>query len=148
MWNVCVARKAPLVASDSSSSGGSDSEEEEEEEKAGVVTETLSTGSGQETGKLTMDAKHEKAVFPRYERKWLAGCGWVPWHSHKGGGQAKSATGPWTANGSLMGVWPLLAFERKDVPVPRWVGRESFRGGVEFHCFQKGEIVEALPGGD
>ncbi|XP_028935246.1 serine/threonine-protein phosphatase 6 regulatory subunit 2 isoform X1 [Ornithorhynchus anatinus] len=30
-WNVCVARKAPLVASDSSSSGGSDSEEEEED---------------------------------------------------------------------------------------------------------------------
>ncbi|XP_033017354.1 serine/threonine-protein phosphatase 6 regulatory subunit 2 isoform X2 [Lacerta agilis] len=54
VWNVCVARKAPLVASDS---------EEEEEEKAGVVTETISTGSGQETIKLTMDAKNEKALF-------------------------------------------------------------------------------------
>ncbi|KFV71274.1 Serine/threonine-protein phosphatase 6 regulatory subunit 3, partial [Dryobates pubescens] len=61
VWNVCVTRKAPLVASDSSSSGGSDSEEEEE--KANVVTETISTGSGQETIKLTMDAKNEKAVF-------------------------------------------------------------------------------------
>ncbi|XP_071590382.1 serine/threonine-protein phosphatase 6 regulatory subunit 2 isoform X2 [Heliangelus exortis] len=61
VWNVCVTRKAPLVASDSSSSGGSDSEEEEE--KADTVTETISTGSGQETIKLTMDAKKEKAVF-------------------------------------------------------------------------------------
>ncbi|XP_069717313.1 serine/threonine-protein phosphatase 6 regulatory subunit 2 [Phaenicophaeus curvirostris] len=61
VWNVCVTRKAPLVASDSSSSGGSDSDEEEE--KAESVTETISTGSGQETIKLTMDAKNEKAVF-------------------------------------------------------------------------------------
>uniref|UniRef100_A0A8D0GPG3 Protein phosphatase 6 regulatory subunit 2 n=1 Tax=Sphenodon punctatus TaxID=8508 RepID=A0A8D0GPG3_SPHPU len=61
VWNVCVARKAPLVASDSSSSGGSDSEEEEE--KTDIITETISTGSGQETIKLTMDAKNEKAVF-------------------------------------------------------------------------------------
>ncbi|KFR13038.1 Serine/threonine-protein phosphatase 6 regulatory subunit 3, partial [Opisthocomus hoazin] len=61
VWNVCVTRKAPLVASDSSSSGGSDSDEEED--KADVVTETISTGSGQETIKLTMDAKNEKAVF-------------------------------------------------------------------------------------
>ncbi|XP_035751977.1 serine/threonine-protein phosphatase 6 regulatory subunit 2 isoform X2 [Egretta garzetta] len=61
VWNVCVTRKAPLVASDSSSSGGSDSDEEEE--KADIVTETISTGSGQETIKLTMDAKNEKAVF-------------------------------------------------------------------------------------
>ncbi|NXN27046.1 PP6R2 phosphatase, partial [Nycticryphes semicollaris] len=61
VWNVCVTRKAPLVASDSSSSGGSDSEEEEE--KAESVTETISTGSGQETIKLSVDAKNEKAVF-------------------------------------------------------------------------------------
>ncbi|XP_035170946.1 serine/threonine-protein phosphatase 6 regulatory subunit 2 isoform X2 [Oxyura jamaicensis] len=61
VWNVCVTRKAPLVASDSSSSGGSDSDEEDD--KADVVTETISTGSGQETIKLTMDAKNEKAVF-------------------------------------------------------------------------------------
>ncbi|XP_026577693.1 serine/threonine-protein phosphatase 6 regulatory subunit 2 isoform X1 [Pseudonaja textilis] len=60
-WNVCVARKAPLVASDSSSSGGSDSEEEDE--AASVVTETLSPGSGQETAPLTVDAKKEKALF-------------------------------------------------------------------------------------
>ncbi|XP_035425170.1 serine/threonine-protein phosphatase 6 regulatory subunit 2 [Cygnus atratus] len=61
VWNVCVTRKAPLVASDSSSSGGSDSDEEDD--KADVVTETISTGSGQETIKLTVDAKNEKAVF-------------------------------------------------------------------------------------
>ncbi|XP_019365253.1 PREDICTED: serine/threonine-protein phosphatase 6 regulatory subunit 2 isoform X2 [Gavialis gangeticus] len=61
VWNVCVTRKAPLVASDSSSSGGSDSEEDED--KTDIVTETISTGSGQETIKLTMDAKNEKAVF-------------------------------------------------------------------------------------
>ncbi|MGH0127622.1 UNVERIFIED_CONTAM: hypothetical protein FKN15_035262 [Acipenser sinensis] len=61
VWNVCVARKSPLVASDSSSSGGSDSEEEED--KTDIVTETIKTGSGHETVKLTMDAKNEKAVF-------------------------------------------------------------------------------------
>uniref|UniRef100_A0A8B9VRW7 Protein phosphatase 6 regulatory subunit 2 n=1 Tax=Anas zonorhyncha TaxID=75864 RepID=A0A8B9VRW7_9AVES len=66
VWNVCVTRKAPLVASDSSSSGGSDSDEEDD--KADVVTETISTGSGQETIKLTVDAKNEKAVFTRCER--------------------------------------------------------------------------------
>ncbi|NWW91139.1 PP6R2 phosphatase, partial [Rhynochetos jubatus] len=61
VWNVCVTRKAPLVASDSSSSGGSDSDEEED--KADTVTETISTGSGQETIQLTVDAKKEKAGF-------------------------------------------------------------------------------------
>uniref|UniRef100_A0A8B9PV29 Protein phosphatase 6 regulatory subunit 2 n=1 Tax=Apteryx owenii TaxID=8824 RepID=A0A8B9PV29_APTOW len=69
VWNVCVTRKAPLVASDSSSSGGSDSDEEDD--KADIVTETISTGSGQETIKLTMDAKNEKAVFTRCERNHL-----------------------------------------------------------------------------
>nr|XP_009476381.1 PREDICTED: serine/threonine-protein phosphatase 6 regulatory subunit 2 [Pelecanus crispus] len=70
-WNVCVTRKAPLVASDSSSSGGSDSDEEED--KADIVTETISTGSGQETIKLTMDAKNEKAVFTRVFRPAVGG---------------------------------------------------------------------------
>ncbi|KAI1888005.1 hypothetical protein AGOR_G00180590 [Albula goreensis] len=65
-WNVCVARKAPLVASDSSSSGGSDSEEDEDD-KADIVTETITTGAGKETIKLTMDAKNEKAVFTSEE---------------------------------------------------------------------------------
>uniref|UniRef100_A0A8B9Q4C7 Protein phosphatase 6 regulatory subunit 2 n=1 Tax=Apteryx owenii TaxID=8824 RepID=A0A8B9Q4C7_APTOW len=74
VWNVCVTRKAPLVASDSSSSGGSDSDEEDD--KADIVTETISTGSGQETIKLTMDAKNEKAVFTRCERNHLGS-----WHS-------------------------------------------------------------------
>ncbi|XP_068257769.1 serine/threonine-protein phosphatase 6 regulatory subunit 2 isoform X3 [Nyctibius grandis] len=71
VWNVCVTRKAPLVASDSSSSGGSDSDEEED--KADMVTETISTGSGQETIKLTMDAKNEKAVFTRVFRPAVRG---------------------------------------------------------------------------
>ncbi|XP_075455366.1 serine/threonine-protein phosphatase 6 regulatory subunit 2 [Ascaphus truei] len=59
-WNVCVARKAPVVGSDSSSSGGSDSEEEE---KTNIITETISTGAGHETIRLTVDAKNEKATF-------------------------------------------------------------------------------------
>ncbi|XP_029104457.1 serine/threonine-protein phosphatase 6 regulatory subunit 2-like isoform X2 [Scleropages formosus] len=61
-WSVCSTRKAPLVASDSSSSGGSDSEDDDED-KADVVTETIATAAGKETVKLTVDAKHEKAVF-------------------------------------------------------------------------------------
>jgi len=60
------------VASDSSSSGGSDSEDEDE--KGDVVTETISTGAGQETVKLTMDAKNEKAVFTRWERGHSGGA--------------------------------------------------------------------------
>ncbi|KAM4677546.1 serine/threonine-protein phosphatase 6 regulatory subunit 2 isoform 2-T2 [Discoglossus pictus] len=60
VWNVCVARKAPVMGSDSSSSGGSDSEEEE---KPNIVTETISTAAGQETIRLTMDTKNEKATF-------------------------------------------------------------------------------------
>ncbi|XP_044534521.1 serine/threonine-protein phosphatase 6 regulatory subunit 2 [Gracilinanus agilis] len=69
VWNVCVARKAPLVASDSSSSGGSDSEEEEEEEekKAGIVIETVSPGPGQEGLKLTTEAKAEISVITSTE---------------------------------------------------------------------------------
>ncbi|KAJ8387351.1 hypothetical protein AAFF_G00157280 [Aldrovandia affinis] len=65
-WNVCVARKAPLVASDSSSSGGSDSDEDDDD-KADIVTETITTGAGKETIKLTVDAKNEKAVFTSEE---------------------------------------------------------------------------------
>ncbi|KAG8440125.1 hypothetical protein GDO86_006063 [Hymenochirus boettgeri] len=60
VWNVCVARKNPVVGSDSSSSGGSDSEEED---KHIIVTETICTGSGHETIRLTMDTKNEKATF-------------------------------------------------------------------------------------
>ncbi|XP_023558236.1 serine/threonine-protein phosphatase 6 regulatory subunit 2 isoform X3 [Octodon degus] len=44
-WNVCVTRKAPLVASDSSSSGGSDSEDEE---KLAATAEPVSSGLGRE----------------------------------------------------------------------------------------------------
>ncbi|XP_041441013.1 protein phosphatase 6 regulatory subunit 2 L homeolog isoform X2 [Xenopus laevis] len=62
VWNVCVARKNPVIGSDSSSSGGSDSDEED---KNNIVTETISTGSGHETIRLTMDTKNEKATFSR-----------------------------------------------------------------------------------
>ncbi|XP_020036868.2 serine/threonine-protein phosphatase 6 regulatory subunit 2 isoform X2 [Castor canadensis] len=48
-WNVCVTRKAPLVASDSSSSGGSDSEDDE---KAAGAVEAVSTGHGPEAPRL------------------------------------------------------------------------------------------------
>ncbi|KAG7522850.1 serine serine/threonine-protein phosphatase 6 regulatory subunit 2-like isoform X1 [Solea senegalensis] len=67
VWSVCVARKAPLVASDSSSSSSSDSDEEEGKTTSTssetVTMETITTGTGKETIQLTMDAKHERAVF-------------------------------------------------------------------------------------
>ncbi|XP_013858932.1 serine/threonine-protein phosphatase 6 regulatory subunit 2 isoform X2 [Austrofundulus limnaeus] len=67
VWSACVARKAPLVASDSSSSSGSDSDEEEgktESTSSEMVTkETITTGAGKETIRLTVDAKNERAVF-------------------------------------------------------------------------------------
>ena len=69
-----MARKAPLVASDSSSSGGSESDEEDKTEsvtmekvsKEMVTTETVVTTAGRETIKLRMDANNERAVFTRY----------------------------------------------------------------------------------
>lgn len=67
-----MARKAPLVASDSSSSNSSDSDEEESKREAvasqSVTTETVTTGAGKETIRLTVDAKNERAVFSRYTR--------------------------------------------------------------------------------
>uniref|UniRef100_A0A673XRA0 Protein phosphatase 6 regulatory subunit 2 n=1 Tax=Salmo trutta TaxID=8032 RepID=A0A673XRA0_SALTR len=75
VWSVCVARKAPLVASDTSSSGGSDSEEEEEKtesvtmeivSKEMVTTETIVTTAGLETIRLNMNVKNERAGFTRY----------------------------------------------------------------------------------
>lgn len=72
VWSVCVARKAPLVASDSSSSSSSDSDEEEGKTESvtseTVTKETITTGAGKETIRLTMDAKNERAVFSRYTR--------------------------------------------------------------------------------
>ncbi|XP_062246541.1 serine/threonine-protein phosphatase 6 regulatory subunit 2 isoform X1 [Platichthys flesus] len=72
VWSVCVARKAPLVASDSSSSSSSDSDEEEGKtvstSSETVTTETITTGAGKETIRLTMDAKNERAVFSRVFR--------------------------------------------------------------------------------
>lgn len=70
-----MARKAPLVASDSSSSGSSDSDEEEDKTESVslemVTTETITTGAGKETIRLTMDAKNERAVFTRYTHTHL-----------------------------------------------------------------------------
>ncbi|CAG5958089.1 unnamed protein product [Menidia menidia] len=75
VWSACVARKAPLVASDSSSSSGSDSDEEEGKTESTssetVTTETITTGAGKETIRLTMDAKNERAVFTRVFRPAL-----------------------------------------------------------------------------
>ncbi|XP_019129261.2 serine/threonine-protein phosphatase 6 regulatory subunit 2 isoform X2 [Larimichthys crocea] len=72
VWSVCVARKAPLVASDSSSSSSSDSDEEEAKTESvtseTVTTETITTGAGKETIRLTVDAKNERAVFSRVFR--------------------------------------------------------------------------------
>ncbi|XP_021564087.1 serine/threonine-protein phosphatase 6 regulatory subunit 2 [Carlito syrichta] len=51
-WNVCVTRKAPLVASDS----------EEEEQKAGGATGAGSRGPGQEASPLPEAARSEEAV--------------------------------------------------------------------------------------
>uniref|UniRef100_A0A8C2YXI2 Protein phosphatase 6 regulatory subunit 2 n=1 Tax=Cyclopterus lumpus TaxID=8103 RepID=A0A8C2YXI2_CYCLU len=69
VWSVCVARKAPLVASDSSSSSSSDSGEEEGKTESStnetVTKETITTGAGKETIRLTVDAKNERAVFSR-----------------------------------------------------------------------------------
>ncbi|KAM9572333.1 serine/threonine-protein phosphatase 6 regulatory subunit 2 isoform 2-T2 [Salvelinus alpinus] len=72
VWSVCVARKAPLVASDTSSSGGSDSEEEEEKtesvtmeivSKEMVTTEPIVTTARLETIRLNMNVKNERAGF-------------------------------------------------------------------------------------
>uniref|UniRef100_A0A671VSY3 Protein phosphatase 6 regulatory subunit 2 n=1 Tax=Sparus aurata TaxID=8175 RepID=A0A671VSY3_SPAAU len=67
VWSVCVARKAPLVASDSSSSSSSDSDDEESKTESTTTTETITTGAGKETIRLTVDAKNERAVFSRYK---------------------------------------------------------------------------------
>ncbi|XP_029403864.1 serine/threonine-protein phosphatase 6 regulatory subunit 2 isoform X4 [Mus pahari] len=61
-WNVCVTRKAPLVASDSSSSGGSDSEDDEKA-AAGAV-EAVCTGH---TGKASPPLRTAEAAVGRAE---------------------------------------------------------------------------------
>lgn len=60
-WNVCVTRKAPLVASDSSSSGGSDSEDDE---KAAGAVEALCAGH---TGKASPPPRTAEAAAGRAE---------------------------------------------------------------------------------
>uniref|UniRef100_A0A8C1TT77 Protein phosphatase 6, regulatory subunit 2b n=1 Tax=Cyprinus carpio TaxID=7962 RepID=A0A8C1TT77_CYPCA len=62
VWSVCGARKAPLVASDSSSSG---SDSEEEEDRTNIITEGVPTANAKDNVKLSVDAKHEKALFIR-----------------------------------------------------------------------------------
>uniref|UniRef100_A0A671LAH7 Serine/threonine-protein phosphatase 6 regulatory subunit 2-like n=1 Tax=Sinocyclocheilus anshuiensis TaxID=1608454 RepID=A0A671LAH7_9TELE len=62
VWNVCGARKAPLVASDSSSS---ESDSEEEENRTNIITESVATANAKDNVKLSVDAKNEKAVFIR-----------------------------------------------------------------------------------
>ncbi|GAB1299724.1 Serine/threonine-protein phosphatase 6 regulatory subunit 2 [Apodemus speciosus] len=60
-WNVCVTRKAPLVASDSSSSGGSDSEDDE---KAAGAVDAVCTGH---TGKASPPPRTVEAAVGRAE---------------------------------------------------------------------------------
>ncbi|XP_061678984.1 serine/threonine-protein phosphatase 6 regulatory subunit 2 [Syngnathoides biaculeatus] len=73
VWSVCGARKAPLVASDSSSSSSSDTDEDESKTAPGsaqtATTETINTGAGKETFRLTVDAKNERAVFSSHTEK-------------------------------------------------------------------------------
>ncbi|XP_033089335.1 serine/threonine-protein phosphatase 6 regulatory subunit 2 isoform X7 [Trachypithecus francoisi] len=59
-WNVCVTRKAPLLASDSSSSGGSDSEDDYQ--KAASAVDAVSRRPGREAPPLPTVARTEEAV--------------------------------------------------------------------------------------
>ncbi|EHH20354.1 hypothetical protein EGK_03196 [Macaca mulatta] len=58
-WNVCVTRKAPLLASDSSSSGGSDSEGYQ---KAASAVDAVSRSPGREAPPRPTGARTEEAV--------------------------------------------------------------------------------------
>ncbi|XP_027762198.1 serine/threonine-protein phosphatase 6 regulatory subunit 2 [Empidonax traillii] len=62
VWNVCVTRKAPLVASDSSSSGGSDSDDDDDNNKAEPGTGAAGTATGQDGSQLPGEARKDKAV--------------------------------------------------------------------------------------
>ncbi|KAK7892156.1 hypothetical protein WMY93_024119 [Mugilogobius chulae] len=59
-WSVCVPRKAPLVASDSSSSSSSDTDEDEAK---AATKESISTGAGKETLRLSVDPHNQRALF-------------------------------------------------------------------------------------
>uniref|UniRef100_A0A2K6KM77 Protein phosphatase 6 regulatory subunit 2 n=1 Tax=Rhinopithecus bieti TaxID=61621 RepID=A0A2K6KM77_RHIBE len=59
-WNVCVTRKAPLLASNSSSSVGSDSEDDYQ--KAASAVDAVSRGPGREAPPLPTVARTEEAV--------------------------------------------------------------------------------------
>ncbi|NXG04546.1 PP6R2 phosphatase, partial [Sakesphorus luctuosus] len=64
VWNVCVTRKAPLVASDSSSSGGSDSDDDEDKDKATAGTApTGPTGTAQDSSQRHGDARKDRATL-------------------------------------------------------------------------------------
>ncbi|XP_034542345.1 serine/threonine-protein phosphatase 6 regulatory subunit 2 isoform X2 [Notolabrus celidotus] len=94
VWSVCVARKAPLVASDSSSSNSSDSDEEEGKTESST-SETITTGAGKETIRLTVDAKNERAVFSSDAEKVPAeGHSIKDKESEKGTSPSPSSAGP------------------------------------------------------
>ncbi|XP_017694373.1 PREDICTED: serine/threonine-protein phosphatase 6 regulatory subunit 2 [Lepidothrix coronata] len=61
VWNVCVTRKAPLVASDSSSSGGSDSDDDDDKAEPG--TAPAGTAPGQEGSQGPGEARKDTAVI-------------------------------------------------------------------------------------
>ncbi|XP_027525672.1 serine/threonine-protein phosphatase 6 regulatory subunit 2, partial [Corapipo altera] len=61
VWNVCVTRKAPLVASDSSSSGGSDSDDDDDKAEPG--TAPAGTAQGQEGNQAPGEARKDTAVI-------------------------------------------------------------------------------------
>ncbi|CAL8263589.1 unnamed protein product [Merluccius merluccius] len=79
VWSVCVARKAPLVASDTSSSGSSDSDEEEDKTQS-VSMDTVATPettgaaacSNSSTLRSTGDANNDKAVLASEADKMAA----------------------------------------------------------------------------
>nr|XP_054326489.1 serine/threonine-protein phosphatase 6 regulatory subunit 2 isoform X10 [Pongo pygmaeus] len=78
-WNVCVTRKAPLLASDSSSSGGSGSKDGNQ--RAASAMDAVSRGPGREVPPLPTVARTEEAVGRRPE----------------GPSAARGQAGPWDA---------------------------------------------------
>ncbi|XP_056453880.1 serine/threonine-protein phosphatase 6 regulatory subunit 2 isoform X1 [Gadus chalcogrammus] len=81
VWSVCVARKAPLVASDSSSSGSSDSDEEEDKTRSVSMDtvappETASAVAGGNSSSSSLrgpgDANNDKAVMASEADKMAA----------------------------------------------------------------------------
>lgn len=112
-WNVCVTRKAPLLASDSSSSGGSDSEDYQ---KAASAVDAVSRSPGREAPPRPTGARTEEAVGrcvgrgerggpAQVQRVRLPGRLQVSAPPRAGRGQARGL--PHTA--SPMALWPSEA---------------------------------------